>query len=271
MRIAVCFATVLSLTAPPFALSTDDKVLNDRNGNPFMEEAAPANETLVWQYVYSSYSCVYHHNYALATRWLLYALKQGAGGEMLRASTDIAYLSQELSAVAAKRKEAAVPETSGDAQVLQALMQTIVGNRDDAIDMLKRVVLNNPTYSSLPFLKAKIRALEFEQSDTPWITPPDVAQTGGKSNRFSKWKMNKFPLKIYIPTDKEGTKVAGYRTGDGQLLRSALKHGKSKAAARSDSFTNQCKRELISLVRGSAIKNCCQLPMPLVYAVAGMT
>jgi hypothetical protein len=109
---AVCLATIFLFSVTPTTVGADSKVLNDRNGNPFMEEAAPANDAVAWHCLYSSYSCVYHHNYALATRWLLYALKQGVGGEMLRARTDIAYLSQGLSAVAAKRKEAAAEHAS---------------------------------------------------------------------------------------------------------------------------------------------------------------
>jgi hypothetical protein len=49
-----------------------------------------------------------------------------------------------------------------------------------------------------------------------------VAQTGGKSKDFSKWRMDKFPLKVYIPTDAAASKTQGYMPGDGQLMRTAF-------------------------------------------------
>jgi tetratricopeptide (TPR) repeat protein len=189
-----------------------------------MEEviSAPDTEARGWESLYSAYSCVYHHSYALAGRWLMYALTQGAGDQILKARTDIAYLSTGLSRIAAKRHEAAVPESSCEAQILQALMQSIVGSQAEAVDTLKKVVLNNPNYPSLQHVKNKLRAMEFEMSDSPWLSPPDVAQTGGKSNHFSKWRLDKFPLKIYVPTYAMASKVAGYRAGDEQLLRAAF-------------------------------------------------
>jgi tetratricopeptide (TPR) repeat protein len=218
----VWLASVFLLTAA--VLRADSNGLSDRSGNLFMDEvvSSPDSEALGWKSIYWAYSCVYHHSYALASRWLMFALKQGAGTQVLKASTDIAYLSQGLSSVAAQRHEAAVPESSCDAQVLQALMQNTVASEAESVDTLKKVALNNPTYPSLQYLKTKIRAMEFEMSDDPWMTPPDVAQIGGRSNHFSKWKMAKFPLKIYIPTDAVAGKIAGYKAGDGQLLRSAF-------------------------------------------------
>ena len=105
-------------------------------------------------------------------------------------------------------------------------MQEIVGGgvfiNAGAIDTLKRVALNNPTYPSLRYLQTKIRDMEFEKSGDPWLTPPDVAQTGGKSNHIPKWRMERFPLKVYVPPDTLVSKVAGYKAGDGVLLRSAF-------------------------------------------------
>jgi len=151
----------------------------------------------------------------------------------MNASVNSAYLSKGLSKVAATRHEAAVPETSCDLEILQAYMQDIV-HSGDALDTLKRVVLNNPKYPSLQDLKNKIRAMEFERSDNPWLNPPDVVQTGGKNNYSSRWRMDKFPLKVYIPTDALASKLAGYRAGDGQLLRTALEtwHKLSKGEIR---------------------------------------
>ena len=52
----------------------------------------------------------------------MYALRQGVGDQILKSRTDMAYLSKGLSDIAAKRHEAAVPESSCEAQILQAFM-----------------------------------------------------------------------------------------------------------------------------------------------------
>ena len=221
---AVWIASVLLLMAPLLTLRADGQELKDIRDNPLIEEvgSTPDTETHWWQSIYQAYSCVYHHSYALASRWLMYALKEGAGDQVLKSRYDISYLSKGLSSVAAKRHEAAVLESSCDALVLQGLMQSIVGSEAESVDTLNRVALNNPTYPSLKYLKTKIRAMEFDMSGNPWLTPPDVEQTGGKSNHVSKWRMDRFPLKVYVPTDASASKVVGYKAGDGLLLRSAF-------------------------------------------------
>src|SRR5277367_1545816 len=213
-----------------------------------MEEVVSASdrETLGWQSLYSAYDCVNHHSYAQASRWLMYGLKQGAGSQELRASTDLAYLSNGLSTVAAKRREAPVLESSCDAQVLQSLIQCVVGDKSEAVDTLKKVVLNNPTCPSLKYIETKIRDMEFEMSGDPWLIPTDVAQTGGKSDRFSNWTMNKFPLKVYIPTDSDASKIAGYRPGDGQLLRSAFETWQKQSDGKI-TFENEPVRDLADI------------------------
>jgi len=185
-------------------------------------------ETPGWQSIYSAYSCVYHQSYALATRWLMSALRENAGTPVMKASKDLSYLSMELSSIAAKRHEAAVPESSCDAQILQALMLSIVENKSSAIDKLKMVAINNPTYPSLQSLRAKIRSMEFEMSNAQWQVPPDVLRADGKTSDFTKWKVNKFPLRVYIPPDANAMKISGYRAGDGQLFRAACEAWQSQ-------------------------------------------
>jgi tetratricopeptide (TPR) repeat protein len=209
------------LAAAMLPANADNNVLNDRSGNPFMvEDVVPAakTEALGWHALYGAYSCVYHHQYALADRWITYAKYQGATSELFRAGEDAGYLSALLSKVAASQKQAAVPESSPDLLVLKAL----VHGGTEAIEMLKRVVINNPTYPSLQYLKAKIKVMELEADGLPWDVPPDVSQTGGKKNEFYRWKAVKFPLKVYIPADSTASKVSGYQAGDDQLLRSAF-------------------------------------------------
>lgn len=206
---------------PAFA---DDQIPKADSGDIAMEEvkSKPANDEALWQPLYSAYSCVYHHNYLLASRWLYYALSQGSADQILHSSKNLNYLANGLDRIAQKREEASVLESSCDVQVLQALIQSAIRNDDDAIDTLKIVVMNNPKYPSIEFARNKLRAMEFEKNNNVWLTPPDVAQTGGKRNRFSRWKAKHLPLKIYIPPDAVASKVAGYVHGDELLMRSAF-------------------------------------------------
>lgn len=221
---AVLLASVLvSASVSPDALADGDSFV-DRRSSPFMEEVAATQESEAagWQSLYAAYACVCHHKWRMTSDWLREALREGGATQMLQSRGDLAYLCNGLSGVAAKQNQAAVPETSVNAQVLQALITSKVGETEEAIDALKRVIVNNPTYPALKFLKEKLREMEFERSNHPWMTPPDVAQIGGRSNRFSKWRSDKFPLKVYIPPDTVASRVAGYRAGDGELFRTAF-------------------------------------------------
>jgi tetratricopeptide (TPR) repeat protein len=244
LRVAFLFGRVCLLSTSVLAVRGDsivDEAHSDKlrikeaqTGTFDMGEVIPdeGHEAVGWQSLYSAYSCVYHHSYAQATRWLMDALRQGAGPLFLKGRSDLAYLSKRLSTIAAQRHEADVPESSCDAQVLQGLMDNLGGNGQDAIDLLKRVALNNPAYPSLPYLKTKIRAMEFQKSGGPYLIPPDVLQTGGNSNHFSRWNVSKLPLKVYVPPDAVATKVAGYHVGDGQLLRSAFETWQRQSAGK---------------------------------------
>jgi hypothetical protein len=178
-------------------------------------------ETSGWQSIYFAYEAVCHHDYTGAVRYLMNALREGAGTRVLKASTDLSYLSRGLSSVASRHHEATVTESSCDAQILQALMLSIVDNESNAIDRLKVVALNNQTYPSLKYLKAKINSMEFERLNAQWRVPPDLLRLDGKMGNFSKWKASKFPLKIYIPSDAAAKKIRGYKVGDGRSFRAA--------------------------------------------------
>lgn len=233
---AFCLASFLLLATsiPVVADDADAKKSNTKNNTLFMNEIPSTQEaeTTGWLSIYSAYSCVCHHSYAFATRYLMFALRQGAGTQMFKASTDLSYLSRELSKIAASRHEAAVPDSSCDAQILQAFILGVVDSESSALDTLKMVILNNPNYPSLQFLKAKIRSIEFEKSNKPWQIPLDVAQAGGNSNHFAKWEASKFPLKVFVPTDAAASKVSGYKAGDGQLMRSAFEAWQSQGGGK---------------------------------------
>jgi hypothetical protein len=228
---AFCLANLflIGMAGPAVANDADANSQDKASDKQFMILTEPANETPGWPMIYSAYSYICHHSYESANRSLMFALEQGAGTLMLKASTDLSYLSRGLSNIAAKHHESSVSDSSCDVQILQAFILKIVDSESSAIDTLKTVAINNPTYPSLQFLKTKIRALEFEKSMNPWNIPLDVSQSGGNANHFTKWRASKFPLKVFIPPDSAASKISGYKFGDGQLLRSAFEAWQSQS------------------------------------------
>ncbi len=188
-----------------------------------MEEtlSTPEIEKNASKSLYGAYSSVYYQRYTQADQWIKYG-QYKAPTEVYRAREDGDYLLTILNAEAAKQKYAAVQASSCEFQILKALLQANIGAKEEALEMLKRVTLNYPKNSAVVALKARIKALEYELSSDPWDTPPDVVRSGGKRNGFSKWQLIDFPLKVYIPTDLDSSKVKGYKTGDSQLMKSSF-------------------------------------------------
>lgn len=192
--------------------------------NPvFMEEtvSTPEIENDAAKSLYGAYSSVYHQHYAQADKWIKYG-QYKTPGEIYRAREDGDYLLSTLNIQAKKRNFAAVQASSFEFQILKALIQENIGDKEEALEMLRRVALNFPNNAAITALKLRIKALEYEQSLDPWDTPPDVVRSGGRKNEFSKWRFDKFPLKVYIPADAESSKVKGYNTGDSQMVRASF-------------------------------------------------
>ncbi len=192
--------------------------------NPvFMEEtvSTPEIENDAAKSLYGAYSSIYYQRYAQADKWIRYG-QYKAPGEVYRALLDGDYLLTVLNSEAAKRKFAAVQASSFEFQILKALMQEDLGDKQEALEMLKRVAINFPQHAAITALKVRIKALEYEQSLDPWDTPPDVVRSGGRKNEFSKWRFDKFPLKVYIPTDSESSNVKGYKDGDSQMVKASF-------------------------------------------------
>lgn len=230
---AICFASTVWLTATCDLAQAGETVTKTQAGEPFMEEiiATPQSQRKSWEILYSAYSCVYHQRYALAERWLMYGEVE-ARGELLSARENPEYLSNAINTVAASRKQAAVPDSSVELLVLRALIQNQFGDRLEALEMMKRTALNNPNHPSIEKLKTKIKTTELELSDNLWMVPPDVEQTGGRKNKLSKWRMDKFPLKVFIATDAAMSKVDGYKAGDSQFLRSGFEIWQKQSGGR---------------------------------------
>ena len=200
-----------------------------------------------WQSLYSAYGCVCNHNYAVAERLLMSALREGGGDDLLKGRTDMTFLCEGLTKVAKQLHEPDVTETSCDAQVLQGLLENLCGNRRDAIDLLKKVALNNPSYPLLAQLDNKIRAMEFGGLGDGYFISADVLQTGGNKNRPVKWLASKLPLKVYIPPDAVAMKVKGYQVGDGRLLREAFDIWQKQSAGKV-AFVYKSEREQADIV-----------------------
>lgn len=204
--------------------STPDKPPMLGQSNPMgLEEVviAPESKRKSWELLYTAYSCIYHQQYGRAEQWIMSASPADIN-ELLLARDDIAYLTNALNDVASTRKQANVQPSDVEVVVLQALIKTRLYETEDALDLLKRLAINNPTHRSIEQIKLKIKLIELELADNSWSMPLDVMQTGGKKNQLKKWVSGKFPLKVYIPTDKEMTALTGYKVGDAQQLRDAF-------------------------------------------------
>ncbi|MDQ5963982.1 MAG: Matrixin family metalloprotease [Cyanobacteriota bacterium erpe_2018_sw_39hr_WHONDRS-SW48-000098_B_bin.30] len=182
---------------------------------------APESRRKSWELLYTAYSCIYHQQYGRTEQWLMSA-SPAEINELLLARDDIAYLTNALNDVASTRKQASVQPSDVEVAVLQALIKTRLNETEDALDLLKRLAINNPTHRSIEQIKVKIKLIELELADNSWSMPLDVMQTGGKQNQLNKWLSGKLPLKVYIPTDDANSKLPGYKSGDAQLLRNAF-------------------------------------------------
>lgn len=214
---------VANLAVNALPAYTADNTFKGSAGNVFMEEtfSTPQIEQNATKALYGAYASVYHHHYDAADKWIKYG-RCKAPGEILQAREDSEYLLSVLNKEASKQKHAQVKDSSFEFQVFNALMKQNLGESEIALQSLKDLLVKYPNHAAIEFLKARIKALEYELALEPWDTSPDVVRIGGKKNAFGKWKMSKFPLKVFISTESESLKVKGYKTGDNQLFRSSF-------------------------------------------------
>lgn len=214
---------IVTLTSNALPAYSTDNTVKEKASNIFMEEtfSSPQSEQEAARILYGAYASIYHSKYTQADQYILYG-KYKTAAEVFRAREDSNFLLNLLNTEATKQKHATVLKTSSEFQILCAFLQSDTGYKDVGLQMLKRIALNDPHFRSIEALKTRIKAIELEMSIDPWEVPPDVVQKDGKKPDSKKWRVDKFPLKVYIPTDAACSNIKGYRAGDAQLLRSTF-------------------------------------------------
>lgn len=194
-----------------------------KDASDFLEEVSVPNtdKDKSLKALYAAYSCAYHHQYDNALRWIDEAKFKDAGS-ILRARDDKTYLVKSLNIVAAQQKQQAISQSSCELAITHALLNIQLGIPTQGLSKLKRIAVDNPKYSNIYYLQSLIKTKEFELSDHSWATPPDVLQIGGGSNKFCRWRSDRLPLKVFIPSDSASSKTPGYKLGDAIILRKAF-------------------------------------------------
>lgn len=180
-----------------------------------------ANQNKSLDDLYSAYSSVYHHRYDWALGWIDSAKLKDPGGT-IRARDDKDYLVESLNKVASQRKQQTIAKSDCDLSITYALLEIAIGVPSRGLDKLQRIAIDNPKHPNISYLRALIKTKEFELSDHSWATPPDVVQIGGDSKKFCRWRGDRIPLKVFVPTDIECAKIPGYKVGDALLLRKSF-------------------------------------------------
>lgn len=179
-------------------------------------------------YLYAAYSSVYHHRYDWALGWIDSAKLKDPGGT-IRARDDKDYLVESLNKVASQRKQQTIAKSDCDLSITYALLEIAIGVPSRGLDKLQRIAIDNPKHPNISYLRALIKTKEFELSDHSWATPPDVVQIGGDSKKFCRWRGDRIPLKVFVPTDIECAKIPGYKIGDALLLRKSFETWQSSS------------------------------------------
>lgn len=231
-----------ALADTPFPAVSSDVV--------FMEETtAEKDPNLTWKVLQRAFELVKHGRLDEADRWLMYAMRNASSDPLLQSVEDIDHLANGLSGSSTNKSVLSTDDF--DVRVLQALIQTRLSSSRLAIETLRTVERNCPTYHSMNQVKSRIRVLESVLSP-PKQNYPERRELSSKEfqeileriarekialsenrktlaealseakeeqlEKYSRWRANRFPLKVFIPTDSNCEKIQGYIAGDRSLL-----------------------------------------------------
>lgn len=210
-----------------------ENVFNGSGGEKFMEESfsTKKDEQIAARYIYGAYASIHHGKFGEATQWIKTG-RYKAAAQLLKARIDENYLLELVNAEAKRQKFRVVAKSEVEFQILNSYLQSFIGSEQVGLEILKRVVLNFPKYQYVEALKARIKAIEFDSTIVPWESPPDVVLPGVRRNDLPKWRLDKFPLKVFIPTDDACAKIKGYRAGDALLFKSCFEIWQKQSAGR---------------------------------------
>lgn len=228
-------------------------------GEVVMEETTSEKDPkLTWKVLQRAFERVRQGRLDEADRWLMYAMRNASSDPLLQSLEDSDHLAKGIAASSANKSS--LSADNPDVRVLQALIQTRLNSPRLAIESLHSVEKSCPTYHSMNQIKSRIRVLDlvinppkqnYYSSDYPEpreLSPKEfqeileriarekialsenqktLAQALSEAKeeqleKYSRWRANRFPLKVFIPTDLNCTKIPGYSTGDRNSLIAAF-------------------------------------------------
>ncbi|MBX9725443.1 MAG: matrixin family metalloprotease, partial [Candidatus Obscuribacterales bacterium] len=165
---------------------------------------------VLWQTMYRAFCSVQVGHIAEADRWIMLAELKGPVLDLISARDNNETLAQRMNEQLKLKKLAPINEDIADLLFLKALLQIRLFHSDDALKTLKELLQNHPKYSQVNQVRVRITLLE------EIINPPPP------STRNAFWNKKRFPLKVFLPTDKASSSLYGYVFGDYKLLKAAF-------------------------------------------------
>jgi tetratricopeptide (TPR) repeat protein len=194
------------------------EVFKDQKGNIIMEEttessSSPSNILLTWQILSRAYQSVKQRRLAEADRWIMYAEMKASLPELMKARVDSKYFARCLNEISIREKRGPTAFNSCDSIVLRALLQLRMGDGAEAYQALRRIAKDYPKYGAINQIKARIGMWEqWRAGAERWKVP----------EKITRWKSDRFPLKVCIASDAVSSSVPYYVKGDGELIRAAF-------------------------------------------------
>jgi TonB family protein len=137
----------------------------------------------------------------------------------------LARLDRELEALSEANEGIQLSTNRPEPVCILAQIYQGYGMFDDAIKQDQLLVRRFPKHPAVPITKAMHEALEVDLAEQHQVTAPDDSDYFAYVTRAAtvKWAKEKFPLKVYVPTDDEGQKIGGYDNSFGEALRDSFR------------------------------------------------
>ncbi len=237
------------------ALADNISIRAAPSGSVGMEETTSEKDPkLTWQVLQRAFERVRAGRLDEADTWLVYALRNASADPLLLSLEDGEYLAKGLSGCSSS--SSALSADNCDVLVLRALIQTRLNSPRLAFESLRSVENHYPNYHSINQVKSRIRALDSLINPPVQDSLPEPRELSPKElqeilerlarekvalsenrktleqalfeakeehlEKYSRWREARFPLKVFIPTDSDCSKIPGYTAGDRVWLVTAF-------------------------------------------------
>lgn len=241
----VAFAVGSFATAPAGTAASNDF------GAVIMEETtSEKNPEVTWQVLRRTLECIRKNRLDEVDQWLMYAMRNASSDPLLESAESLEVLSTGL---AKRLPKGSPPPQRADVMLLHALLQIRFNSQKSALESLRSIEKAYPAHHAIIQIKQRIYSLD-KLINPPKLPPRedmteeeiqqalariakekvlrsenqktlDQALSEAKEEVFEKlarWDSNKFPLKVFIPTENSCLKISGYAKGDRNSLLTAF-------------------------------------------------